>query len=136
MKKLKISLSNCYGISSLDYNFDFDTAKIKSKAYAIYAPNGSMKTSFSKTFEDVAEGKKPIEERYGRPSLHVIESDGEAIRQDSIYVLKSEIDIREDSSAITDILINPESKSRYDELLVSLDKLKANLTNPSRKDQR
>ncbi|WP_339505292.1 hypothetical protein [Pseudomonas sp. RL_105y_Pfl2_101] len=128
MKKLKISLSNCYGISSLDYNFDFDTAKIKSKAYAIYAPNGSMKTSFSKTFEDVAEGKKPIEERYGRPSLHVIESDGEAIQQDSIYVLKSEIDIREDSPAITDILINPESKSRYDELLVSLDKLKVNLT--------
>lgn len=128
MKKLKISLSNCYGISSLNYNFDFDTAKIKSKAYAIYAPNGSMKTSFSKTFEDVAEGKKPIEERYGRPSLHVIESDGEAIQPDSIYVLKSEIDIREDSSAITDILINPESKSRYDELLVSLDKLKGNLT--------
>ncbi|EZP32196.1 hypothetical protein [Pseudomonas sp. RIT288] len=128
MKKLKISLTNCYGIQSLEYDFDFDTTKIKSKAYAIYAPNGSMKTSFSKTFEDIAQGKKPIEERYGRESLYVIESDGEAIQQDSIYVLKSEIDIREDSSAITDILINPESKSRYDELLVNLDKLKANLT--------
>ncbi|WP_095149052.1 hypothetical protein [Pseudomonas sp. Irchel s3a18] len=128
MKKLKVSLNNCYGISSLDHNFDFDPTKIKSKAYAIYAPNGSMKTSFSKTFEDIAGGKKPIEERYGRPSLHVIESDNEAIQQDTIYVLKSEIDIREDSSAITDILINPESKSRYDELLVGLDKLKGNLT--------
>ncbi|MBK5549340.1 AAA family ATPase [Pseudomonas sp. TH03] len=128
MNKLKVSLKNCYGIQSLDYDFDFDPSKIMAKAYAIYAPNGSMKTSFSKTFEDLAKGGKPIEERYGRASIYVIESDGKAIQQDVIYVLKSEIDIREDSSAITDILINPESKARYDELLVGLDKLKASLT--------
>lgn len=136
MNKLNVSLKNCYGIQSLDYDFDFDPSRIKAKAYAIYAPNGSMKTSFSKTFEDLARGGKPIEERYGRPSMYMVEADGNTIRQGEIYVLKSEIDIREDSSAITDILINPENKARYDELLVGLDKLKKNLTRSLQKSSK
>jgi hypothetical protein len=44
MKKLKVSLKNCYGIQSLDYEFDFNIgtnpSKPKGKVYAIYAPNG------------------------------------------------------------------------------------------------
>ncbi|MGZ5575762.1 MAG: hypothetical protein ACXWEV_02710 [Methylobacter sp.] len=45
MNKLKVSLANCYGIQSLDEEFDFasNPAKPKAKAYAIYAPNGLMK---------------------------------------------------------------------------------------------
>jgi hypothetical protein len=47
--------------------------------------------------------------------------------KETIYVLKSEIDIRLDSPAITNILVNPQNKARYDELLVDLDKLKNKL---------
>jgi hypothetical protein len=58
MNKLKVSLKNCYGIQSLDEEFNFasNPAKPKAKAYAIYAPNGLMKTSFSRTFEALAQG--------------------------------------------------------------------------------
>lgn len=128
MNKLKVNLKNCYGIQSLDHEFDFDSSGSRGKAYAIYAPNGLMKTSFSRTFEALAKGNVPKEERYNRVSTHVIESDGNAISKESFYVLKSEIDISSDSPAITNILVNPENKARYDELLVDLDKLKKNLT--------
>ena len=127
MNNLKVSLKYCYGIQSLDHEFDFDSSGPKAKAYAIYSPNGLMKTSFSRTFENLAKGENPREERYNRPSSHVIESDGTAISRETIYVLKSEIDISSDSPAITNILVNPENKARYDDLLVDLDKLKNKL---------
>lgn len=129
MNRLKVSLKNCYGIQSLDHDFDFGSNpnKPKIKAYAIYAPNGLMKTSFSRTFEALAKGDAPKEERYNRSSIYVVESDGNAISKETIYVLKAEIDISSDSPAITNILVNPENKTRYDELLVDLDKLKNKL---------
>lgn len=129
MNKLKVLLENCYGIQSLDHEFDFESTvdRPKTKAFAIYAPNGLMKSSFAKTFEAIANGRNPKEERYNRPSTHVIESDGAPISKETIYVLKAEIDIRTDSPAITNILVNPENKARYDELIVDLDKLKNKL---------
>ena len=125
MDKLRIDLKNCYGIQSLEKEFDFSTSKVK--AYAIYAPNGLMKTSFSKTFENLANGQFPKEERYNRPSTHEIKVNDIKIAKEMIYVLKSEIDISSDSSAITNILVNPINKSRYDELLIDIDKQKNKL---------
>lgn len=136
MNKLKVSLKNCYGIQSLEHEFNFDSSGQKAKAYAIYAPNGLMKTSFSKTFEALARGDVPKEERYNRISTHVIESDGNAISKETVYVLKSEIDISSDSPAITNILVNPENKARYDELLVDLDKLKNKLVGSLQKSSK
>lgn len=128
MNKLSVSLKNCYGIQSLDGEFDFSSPQTMAKAYAIYAPNGLMKTSFTRTFEALAKGDAPKEERYNRVSEHVIKVDGNAISKEAIYVLKSEIDISSDSPAITNILVNPENKARYDEILIDLDKLKKSLT--------
>jgi len=56
MTILKVRLENCYGIKRLEYDFEFTDA---SKTYAIYAPNGVMKTSFAQTFNDLAAGKIP-----------------------------------------------------------------------------
>ena len=55
--KLNINLKNCYGISELSHTFDFT----KTSGYAIYAPNGFMKTSLSKTFDDHAKGREPVD---------------------------------------------------------------------------
>jgi len=51
MKQVTVALENCYGIKKLDYKFDFSAESV----YAIYAPNGSMKSSLAQTFKDVAE---------------------------------------------------------------------------------
>jgi hypothetical protein len=130
MSKLKVILKNCYGIKDFehgDFEFNMSTEYPKAKAYAIYAPNGTMKTSFTKTFEDIAKGEQPKEERYNRTSTCIIELNERPISKAAIYVLKSEIDIKSESHAITNILVNPENKARYDELLIELDKLKSKL---------
>ena len=127
MQNLTIELKNCYGIQSLRHTFDFETSTGKAKAYAIYAPNGVMKTSFSRTFEDLSKGKSPKEERYNRPTTCTVKVDDAEIGKEVIYVLKSEIDISADTTSITNILVDPINKARYDELLIDLDKLKNKL---------
>ncbi len=138
MEKLKISLKNCYGIRALDHDFSFktSTADPKSKAYAVYAPNGLMKSSFAKTFDALSRGESPKEERYNRTSTYIVEADGTALPQDALYVLKAELDISADSPAMTDILVNPEKKARYDSLLLDLEKLKTKLINTLQKVSR
>ncbi|MCK4945035.1 MAG: hypothetical protein KAS59_02105 [Alphaproteobacteria bacterium] len=125
METIKINFKNCYGIPSLEEKFDFKNNT--HRAYTIYAPNGAMKTSFTRVFEDLSNGKKPKEERYNRTTTCVVEANETTIAQETIYVLKAEMDISADSSSITNILVDPKNKARYDELLVDLDKLKIKL---------
>ena len=54
MNRIVVELENCYGIKKLSYTFDFSNLN----AYAIYAPNGSMKSSFAETFKDIVEKRK------------------------------------------------------------------------------
>lgn len=52
MDRVTIDLTNCYGIKKLKYAFDFS----QMRAYALYAPNGVMKSSLAQTFQDLATG--------------------------------------------------------------------------------
>lgn len=127
MDNLKVHLENCYGISFLDENFDLSSAGGKAKAYSIYAPNGLMKTSFSRTFDALSRGDHPKEERFNRQPTCIVEVDNTCIQKEQIYVLKSEIEISTDNDAVTNILINQESKARYDSVVSDLDNLKSKL---------
>jgi hypothetical protein len=51
MRKLTIDLENCYGIKRMNHTFDFS----RKSAFAIYAPNGAMKSSLAQTFKDISE---------------------------------------------------------------------------------
>ncbi len=51
MNKVTVDLENCYGIRKLRVQFDFSGKR----AYVIYAPNGSMKSSLAQTFKDLAD---------------------------------------------------------------------------------
>lgn len=51
MNKVKVHFENCYGIKKLKAEFDFQTA---GPVFAIYAPNGVMKTSFVNAFRDLS----------------------------------------------------------------------------------
>lgn len=48
---------NCYGIKKFDMGTGIDFSK--SNKALIYAPNGVMKTSFTKVFEDLSKGEAP-----------------------------------------------------------------------------
>ncbi|EOC99373.1 hypothetical protein [Caldisalinibacter kiritimatiensis] len=55
MDSIKVDLEYCYGIGKLKEKFDLKT----SNGCVIYSQNGTMKTSFANTFDDVANGRKP-----------------------------------------------------------------------------
>lgn len=127
MDELRVKLLNCYGISSFEETFNFTGNGNKSKAYAVYAPNGLMKTSFAKTFEKLSKGEQPKEERFGRQANCVVEADGTGVSKEDVYVLKAEVDIGSETDAVTNILVNEEYKSRYDSLVKELTQIKSKL---------
>jgi hypothetical protein len=81
MDRVSVELKHCYGIKALEYDFDFTGNR---KAYAIYAPNGAMKSSFALTFKDLsnaAAGAAPRDRiRPGRTTVaNVTDENGNAI---------------------------------------------------------
>ncbi|RQS11419.1 hypothetical protein DIE07_11815 [Burkholderia sp. Bp9002] len=124
--KLNIDLKNCYGISELTHCFDFTT----SSGYAIYAPNGFMKTSLSKTFDDHAKGRDSVDLIFAdRISSRVItDAAGASVAPDSIFVIEPYN--QEFSSERTSLLlVNGAIKQQYDDALKQIsEKLSALFT--------
>lgn len=133
MKELSIDLKNCYGIKSLEYVFDFGSDDKHRKSFAIYAPNGLMKTSLTKTFEKLAAGEQPKEERFNKPATAKVLMDQKTIPPECIHVLKSEIDLSQESPEISNILVNPDKKNRYDSLILDIEKQKTKAINSLQK---
>ncbi len=85
MQKVEMKLHNCYGIKKLEYLFDFS----KKGNYLLYASNGMMKTSFTKTMKAVASKKKPQDEIFERKTTCEISVDGTPIAPEQIFVINS-----------------------------------------------
>ena len=112
--KLNIDLKNCYGISELTHCFDFTN----SSSYAIYAPNGFMKTSLSKTFDDHAKGRDSVDLIFTDriSSRAITDATGTSIASDSIFVIEPYN--QELSSERTSLLlVNSAIKQQYDDAL-------------------
>lgn len=56
MQTLKLDLEHYYGIRRLEKQFGFNNCR----AVAVYAPNGAMKSSLAKTFQDISEGGEEV----------------------------------------------------------------------------
>lgn len=87
MNKLNIELTNCFGIDSLNHEFDFGTGN----TFSIYARNGLMKTSFAKTFQLIQQGKKEniSDAIFGEPGSAIVQIDGQDIEKKQVFVVKS-----------------------------------------------
>ncbi|MEV4780496.1 hypothetical protein MRBLMU1_003049 [Burkholderia sp. LMU1-1-1.1] len=112
--KIKVDLKNCYGISDLTHCFDFTG----STGYAIYAPNGFMKTSLSKTFEDHAKQRDSSDLIFSdRVSERTItDGSGVNIAPESIFVIEPyNQDFSSERTSL--LLVNSEIKQKYDDAL-------------------
>lgn len=111
MNEIQVHFENCYGIKRLHHTFDFT----KSKVQIIYAPNGAMKSSFAKTFEDISMEKvsedRIFTERVNHRSVVV---DNRDILKEEIFVINrmQEVDFKEAST----VLANDVLKKEYDEI--------------------
>lgn len=118
MNKLKLKFENCYGIKELNHEFDFSN----NKGFSIYAPNGFMKTSFSKTFSDVTKNKPSgdliFPERLNTRSIQ--DESGSEINGDNIFVIEPyNEDFNSDKTSL--LLVNQEIKKKYDDELQKID---------------
>lgn len=115
MKTLKFKLENCYGIKNLTQDFDFSDVG----AYAIYAPNGMMKTSLAKTLKDVAENKESRDEIFQNriTTRKITDENDQLIQSASVFVVgpyDEKLGVTEQTSTL---LLDADMREEYDELL-------------------
>lgn len=112
METLKIKFEHCNGISKLEQEFKFSN-----RNFAIYAPNGTMKTSFAKTFNEYAKGLDSKDHVFvDNLTTRDIWVDGRnQLDKESILVIEPYNESYK-SDKITTLLANKELKNQYDEL--------------------
>jgi len=125
MQTLKIKFENCYGIKFLEKDFDFS----KRKVFSLYAPNGSMKTSFAKTFKDLSSGTQTKDYIFTeRVTVREIKDETNTeIVPEQIFVIEPYIESYRSEQAST-LLVNQILKEKYEEILKQIEQEKSNLT--------
>ena len=125
--KLSIKLKNCFGISKLEHVFDF---KDKLNSVLIYAPNGTMKSSFAKTMLYLSKQNLPESKRPQKPCdllddtktvTYKVKFDGIDIPFENIYVMNGDDEIKDSSEKISTMLASSDLKQEYDRIYQSLD---------------
>lgn len=118
MDGLNIKLKNCHGIRELDASFKFNSGN----SVAIYAPNGTMKTSFARTLHDLAHGvvtqDRVFPERETTRSV-TDEAGSELVGDDVVVVLSYDEELGPTESTST-LLVNPELRKEYESLQLEL----------------
>lgn len=120
--KLSFDLEYCYGISKFTDELEFTH-----KGYAIYAPNGVMKTSLTNTLNDVQKGKQPKDLAFpDRKSKCSIMLNDEAIKAEEVFVVQS-YDATYSSEEVSTLLANSVLKGQYEEVHKQIGEAKKNL---------
>ena len=104
MRSLTIDLEHCYGIRRLSAELDFTDCS----AYAIYAPNGVMKSSFAQAFKDIATGTssrdRVFPSRLTRREVTV--ESGQALSADAVLVLPPYDEVFGDTEKTATLLVD------------------------------
>ena len=120
MQKVKINFENCFGIKRFKETLNFQ----EHKCVLIYAPNGTMKTSFAETMRMIgAEKSNQIKDRMN-PSKSVVcelkdETDAD-IAGKNIFVANAEEDIKSESR-FSSFLADEALKQRYENIYKQLE---------------
>jgi len=125
VKKLKVSLSNCHGIHRLESEISFKDAG----ATAIYAPNGLMKTSFARTFGDLARGVDSTDHLFPeRSSMRSItDQDDVDIQSDQVVVIVSYDEQVGPTEETSTLLVDKVLRDEYEGLQRGITEAKAEL---------
>ena len=121
MENLKINFENCYGIKKLTYTFDFLSQNI----YSIYAPNGTMKTSFSKTINDLSQNQETKDLIFPeRNTLRSIQDENDLDCNLEQFFVIEPYNKSYSSDKISTLVVKQELKDKYDVIYADLDKAK------------
>lgn len=126
MNKIEINWENCFGIGKLTHEFNFDA--LSSNTFMIYAPNGTMKTSFARVFDLVAKNNPndmPCDRVHPHksPKFDIL-SDGFQIAPENILVINAEDNGFDAAHKISSFLASQELKQKYDIIYFELEERK------------
>jgi hypothetical protein len=123
MNRLTVSLDNCYGIRRLRAEFDFSSGNV----YAIYAPNGVMKSSFAQTFRDVSMDAASKDRIFPtRSSTRTITDEtGAALAKENVLVIAPYDEVFGHTEKTSTLLVNSALRQEYEQLHADIDDSKA-----------
>ena len=119
MDKIEVNLKNCYGIKNLKHEFDFK----KKNTIILYAPNGTMKTSFSNTFKDISNGSLPKDRITNENGTYDIKINGVNVKKEEILVVES-LDEKFGCRNISKLLVNDDLRKKYEKLTKEIEEKK------------
>lgn len=113
MIKTKIDLENCYGIKKLEYEFDFSAKS----TYVVYAPNGTMKTSFAKTFSDLSKNIDSKDQVFDsrQTKREIVDEANGPIPSEGVFVIEP-YNQSYKSGRMSTLLVNKTLKEKYDDI--------------------
>lgn len=122
MDKVTVELEHCYGIKSLKHDFDFS----QKPAYAIYAPNGVMKSSLAETFFDASVPKDSADRIFpSRVAKRSIKDEtGAEIAGERILVIRSYDAAYGLSEKTCTLLVSEDLRRQSEELEAKVDAAK------------
>jgi hypothetical protein len=125
MKKLNVKLENCYGIKKIEHTFDFSSPPV----YAIYAPNGSMKSSLAQTFKDLAEGSASKDRIFPARvcTRKITDESGADLAPATVLVVPPYDEVFSHNEKTSVLLVNNKLRKEYEDLHVEIDKSKDSL---------
>lgn len=124
IQKIRINWKNCFGIKQLEHEFQFVNNK---PVHLLYAPNGTMKTSFAKTLKYLSGQSKikPCDQLHKdeESKYEVFVDDDEKINKENLFVVNGDDEI-DSSASFANFLASSELKTKYDEIYEKLTKEK------------
>ena len=131
MTSVTVSLRNCYGIRKLHHRFDFSNRD----AYSIYAPNGSMKSSFAQTFKDLSEATSSRDRIFpSRETIRIIIDEfGTELPNDEVLVLPPYDEFFSHNEKTSTLLVNNTLRREYELLHAEIGKSKTDFLSAMKK---
>jgi len=120
MNKIRINLENCYGIKKLQTEFDFS----QQRAFAIYAPNGSMKSSLAQTFKDEADATVSKDRIFPVRvcSRKITDENNANLPKESILVIRPYDEVFGHTEKTSTLLVDTKLRKEYEQLHIEIDK--------------
>ncbi len=122
MDRVSVDLVNCYGIKKLKKQFDFSQDRV----FAIYAPNGAMKSSLAQTFRDVATGAASMDRIFParKPTRKITDENGKELPKESIFVVLPYDEEFGHSEQTSTLLLDAKLRKEYEQIYGEIDNAK------------
>ncbi len=126
MQKLNLDLENCYGIRKLKETLDFGDGA----SYAIYAPNGSMKSSLYQTLKDLSQGEESRDRIFPeRATTRTITTESNTEIDPQEIVVIGPYDATYENDKTSTLLVDAARRKEYEKLMADVEAKQSSLLN-------